>query len=61
MEYIFMAVIFFVFVAALFILKFLNLSAGLTTAIIFLLLMLAIYSLARVQPKEIKNEKDIKN
>lgn len=61
MEYIFMVVILFVFVAALFILKFLNLSAGLTTAIIILLLMLAIYCLARAQPKEINNEKDIKN
>ncbi len=60
MEYIFMAVILSVVVAALLILKFLNLSAGLTAASIFLLIMLAVYCLARVQPKEMNNKKNIK-
>ena len=56
MNYIFMVVILFVVVAALVFLKFLNLSASLTTAIIFLLILFAIFSLAWVQPKEIKTK-----
>lgn len=60
MDLVFMAVILFIFVAALLFIKSLNLSVALTTAIILFLILLAIYSLARVQPKEINDEKVIK-
>jgi hypothetical protein len=60
MDLVFMGVIFIVVVASMVFLKFLNLSPGLTTAILFPLILLAIYSLARIQPKEKKDEKDNK-
>lgn len=60
MDLVFMAVILIIFVAALLFIKSLNLSVALTSAIIFFLILLAIYSLARVQPKEINDEKVIK-
>lgn len=60
MDLVFMAVILNIFVAALLFIKSLNLSVALTSAIIFFLILLAIYSLARVQPKEINDGKVIK-
>jgi uncharacterized membrane protein YobD (UPF0266 family) len=52
MEYIFMGVIFIIVVAAMLFIKTLNLGAGLTIALVAPLILLAIYSLARIQPKE---------
>lgn len=52
MHYIYMGVIFIVVVAAMIFIKTMNLGAGLTIAIVAPLILLAIYSLARVQPRE---------
>jgi uncharacterized membrane protein YobD (UPF0266 family) len=52
MEYIFTAIIFVAVVAAMLFIKSMNLGAGLTIALVAPLILLAIYGLARVQPRE---------
>lgn len=56
MEYIFMGAIFIIVVAAMLFIKTLNLGAGMTIALVIPLILLAIYSLARIQPKETTTE-----
>lgn len=52
MQYIFVVLCFFGAVAAMLFVKSLNLSGGLTAVIIIPLVLLVIYSMARLQPKE---------
>lgn len=51
MEYIYTAVILVVVVAAMIFIKSLSLGAGLTVSLVAPLILLAIYSLARIQPR----------
>lgn len=52
MQYVFVAICFFGAVAAMLFIKSLNLSAGLTAVIVVPLVLLVIYSMARIKPKE---------
>ena len=52
MEYIYTALILVVVVAAMIFIKSMNLGAGLTISLVAPLILLAIYSLARIQPRE---------
>lgn len=56
MQYIFMGVIFIIVVAAMIFIKTLNLGAVFTIALVVPLILLAIYSLARIQPRETPGE-----
>jgi hypothetical protein len=57
MAFVYMGLIFFGFIAAMALIKFLNLGSGLTAAIIFPLFLFVIFCLAWVQPKDSKSEK----
>jgi membrane protein implicated in regulation of membrane protease activity len=58
MQYIFAGICLFGAVATMVFLRFLHLGGWLTAAILIPLVLLAVYSLARIQPKETKSEKD---
>ena len=58
MQLIFAGICFFGAVAGMIFIKSLDLGAGLTIAIIVPLVLLVVYSLARIQPKKPEAEKD---
>jgi hypothetical protein len=58
MQYIFAGICFFGAIAGMIYVKSVDLGAGLTIAIIIPLMLLVVYSLARIQSKKPKAEKD---
>jgi hypothetical protein len=58
MQYIFVGICFFGVVAGMIFVKSMDLGAGLTIAIIIPLMLLVVYSLARIKPKKPEAEKD---
>ena len=58
MQYIFAGICLFGTVATMVFLRFLDLGGWLTAAILIPLVFLVIYSMARIQPKETKSEKN---